>query len=338
MVSHYDTQSHFLLPPKWLESGAGDLYQIAEKFEQRNAPPSKIIDTLPNDDDYYFYNKKHRSAGKDSSGRAGTNQHRRRMEGTNRKEDEDPEGKRWNRQAFLASQGQDVEQSSRRLSWFGWGSSNSKQKKSSRKNGANGEQSLPEMALGGVIDSVMSALNSSPAVVEENDNTSPATTVAQEDNQDNDDDKMWVDEEEGDGSMGGKEGHAISQQRWFANLNGGYVFAGLLGEGIHKKRRRHRRAKMMKRSKQFGGSNDEQSLGNGKGMGSAAAGDRVEGDMAARKLRVGPYESSLPEHCSAIIKILPNNADVVFGHNTWDDFQCAAPRIFKHYTFNYMTR
>jgi hypothetical protein len=39
------------------------------------------------------------------------------------------------------------------------------------------------------------------------------------------------------------------------------------------------------------------------------------------------------DHCSAIIKILPNNSDIVFGHNTWDDFTNAAPRIFKHYTY-----
>lgn len=39
------------------------------------------------------------------------------------------------------------------------------------------------------------------------------------------------------------------------------------------------------------------------------------------------------DHCSAIIKILPNASDIVFGHNTWDDFTNAAPRIFKHYSY-----
>jgi hypothetical protein len=39
------------------------------------------------------------------------------------------------------------------------------------------------------------------------------------------------------------------------------------------------------------------------------------------------------DHCSAIIKLLDNNTDVVFGHNTWDDFSNAAPRIFKHYSY-----
>jgi hypothetical protein len=42
------------------------------------------------------------------------------------------------------------------------------------------------------------------------------------------------------------------------------------------------------------------------------------------------------DHCSALIKILENNKDVVFGHNTWDDFQNAAPRMFKHYSYPIM--
>ena len=39
------------------------------------------------------------------------------------------------------------------------------------------------------------------------------------------------------------------------------------------------------------------------------------------------------DHCSALIKMLPDKADVFFGHVTWDDFQNAAPRVFK--TFEY---
>lgn len=45
-----------------------------------------------------------------------------------------------------------------------------------------------------------------------------------------------------------------------------------------------------------------------------------------------PYGSTSGEdHCSALIKILPDGSDVVFGHDTWDDFQNAAPRIIKYY-------
>jgi hypothetical protein len=39
------------------------------------------------------------------------------------------------------------------------------------------------------------------------------------------------------------------------------------------------------------------------------------------------------DHCSAFIRLLPDNSDVIFAHNTWDDFQNAAPRIFKQYSF-----
>lgn len=49
----------------------------------------------------------------------------------------------------------------------------------------------------------------------------------------------------------------------------------------------------------------------------------------------GSRESGV-DHCSAIIKILDNYEDIVFGHNTWDDFQNAAPRLFKHYSYPIM--
>lgn len=39
------------------------------------------------------------------------------------------------------------------------------------------------------------------------------------------------------------------------------------------------------------------------------------------------------DHCSAFVKVFPDQSDVVFAHNTWDDYRNMAPRIFKHYIF-----
>ena len=49
------------------------------------------------------------------------------------------------------------------------------------------------------------------------------------------------------------------------------------------------------------------------------------------------YINQLPnlgrQHCSALLKVLSNFSDVLFAHNTWDNYQAAAPRIFKHYRY-----
>jgi len=47
----------------------------------------------------------------------------------------------------------------------------------------------------------------------------------------------------------------------------------------------------------------------------------------------GRDKGTLLEHCSAIVKLLPDNKDVVFAHNTWDSYAGMGPRIFKQYTF-----
>jgi hypothetical protein len=51
-------------------------------------------------------------------------------------------------------------------------------------------------------------------------------------------------------------------------------------------------------------------------------------------LRSEPYHKG--DHCSAMIKIVANNSDLIFGHNTWDDYQNAFPRIFKTYEYPVM--
>ena len=51
----------------------------------------------------------------------------------------------------------------------------------------------------------------------------------------------------------------------------------------------------------------------------------------------GGSRSAGVDHCSALIKLVTGKGsdmeknDLIVGHNTWDDFQCAGPRIYKHY-------
>jgi hypothetical protein len=49
-------------------------------------------------------------------------------------------------------------------------------------------------------------------------------------------------------------------------------------------------------------------------------------------------KKTLVERCSAIVKLLPGNADVVYGHSTWDSYESLSPRILKHYSFPLMRR
>lgn len=55
----------------------------------------------------------------------------------------------------------------------------------------------------------------------------------------------------------------------------------------------------------------------------------------------GGSRSAGVDHCSALIKLVGGKGedknDLIVGHNTWDDFQCAGPRIFKHYSLPLIT-
>lgn len=52
--------------------------------------------------------------------------------------------------------------------------------------------------------------------------------------------------------------------------------------------------------------------------------------------RLAGTKAKLVQRCSAIIKLLPNNADVVFGHATWDTYESLSPRIIKHLSYPLM--
>lgn len=57
----------------------------------------------------------------------------------------------------------------------------------------------------------------------------------------------------------------------------------------------------------------------------------------------GGSRSAGVDHCSALIKLVTGKGndieknDLIVGHNTWDDFQCAGPRIYKHYSLPLIT-
>jgi hypothetical protein len=62
--------------------------------------------------------------------------------------------------------------------------------------------------------------------------------------------------------------------------------------------------------------------------------DTADTDSAFAVTRLSLMKSShAGDHCSAFIKVLPDQSDVVFAHNTWDDYRSMGPRIFKHYIF-----
>jgi hypothetical protein len=64
--------------------------------------------------------------------------------------------------------------------------------------------------------------------------------------------------------------------------------------------------------------------------GAFSEGDKQAEGGSGRHLREA---STFVERCSAIVKLLPNYADVVYGHATWDSYESLGPRIFKHVNY-----
>ena len=60
-------------------------------------------------------------------------------------------------------------------------------------------------------------------------------------------------------------------------------------------------------------------------------GDLTPAPLAERRYGFGQRVKM--QRCSSLVKILPENKDVLFAHNTWDGFGSLGPRIFKHFSF-----